>query len=213
MQPKKLIFLLTILALPNLLNAQELGIRAGGNLSTWNISFPLEEEETKKYLFGFHIGGTALYELSDNLKLNTGLYFTQKGVVAEYNDIDETSETRLKVNYLQLQGALEYSFGEQNVKPFIQAGPYFSYGISGKAEETFEGTTIESDLDLGNSEDDDFDPIDFGLNFGAGVDIDKFRVGVNYELGLTDLEPNDLDSEDTYKNSSFNLNVSYFFNR
>ncbi|QCK15977.1 porin family protein [Mangrovivirga cuniculi] len=189
-------------------NAQEFGARVGGNLSSINYSADGAGDDAKS-LFGLQFGGTALLPINDNLKINASLLYTQAG--ERYEDGDAT--TKFIVNYLQLPVAVEYGFGGDQIKPFIQAGPYLGYAIGAKVKVDGGDVSGEADLNVGNSEDDDIAPMNFGFTLGGGVDIQKFRVGVNYDLGLSDLTPKDLQGDETAKTSVFSLNVSYFFNR
>ena len=56
---------------------------------------------------------------------------------------------------------------------------------------------------------DDVNDIEFGLIFGAGVNISTFIIGFRYNLGITDILK-DSDS-DSVKNSVFSLMIGYSF--
>ena len=51
----------------------------------------------------------------------------------------------------------------------------------------------DSDINWGSSEGDNLKRFDFGLAFGAGVEIKSFRLGISYELGLTNLSVTQID--------------------
>ncbi|QCK15978.1 porin family protein [Mangrovivirga cuniculi] len=188
--------------------AQEFGARIGGNFSRFNYSVE-EINEDALSLFGFHIGATGIYPINDNVRINGSLLYSQKGERFK----EDGGTLKEIVNYIHLPFAIEYSFGGDQLKPFLQAGPYFSFAASSKYKIDTPDFSGEVDNNIGNGENDDIAPMDFGLNIGGGVDVEKFRVGLNYEAGIANLIPNGWDSNETWKNSSFNINVSYFFNR
>ncbi|MCX2745689.1 porin family protein [Mangrovivirga sp. M17] len=188
--------------------AQEFGARIGGNFSRFNYSVD-EYNQDALSLFSLHIGATAILPINDNIRINGSLLYSQKGERFK----DNGSTLKEVVNYIHLPFAVEYSFGGDQIKPFIQAGPYFSIAYSYKDKLDSPDLTGEVSYDIGNSESDDIAPTDFGLNIGGGLDIEKFRIGLNYEAGISNLFPNGWNANETWKNSSFNINVSYFINR
>ncbi len=90
---------------------------------------------------------------------------------------------------------------------YFGAGPYVGIGLSGKVKVT--GTTESQDIKFGS--DGDFKRTDFGLNGIAGLEFKGgFLVGLNYDLGLTDIG-NDGTSESATKNRVFGLSVGFKF--
>jgi opacity protein-like surface antigen len=63
----------------------------------------------------------------------------------------------------------------------VMAGPYLGINLSAKY---VNGTTTDAD--------DDFKNFDFGLQLGAGVEIDSFMINARYRAGLTDIAESDI---------------------
>jgi hypothetical protein len=53
-------------------------------------------------------------------------------------------------------------------------------------------------------------PLDFGLGFGAGLDLNGFIISLQYELGLANLAPID-DTE--MKINVFGFSLAYLFGK
>ncbi|MCX2745688.1 porin family protein [Mangrovivirga sp. M17] len=206
MKIKTLLGLAFILTITFGAKAQEFGVRVGGNVSS-TISETNGVNIISDNVFGFHLGATGIMPIGENLKINGSLLYYQKGAKTEFEIFNITTIRTFTYNYLHMPLALEYSFNGDQLAPYIQAGPYFSYTLGAKNNEN--GET----LDIGNDQEDDLAPFDMGLNFGAGIDYQQFRLGISYELGLANTFPSGEDGNDTRNNRSFNLNVSYFFNR
>lgn len=66
------------------------------------------------------------------------------------------------------------------------------------------------DICYGEGEDSDMKPFDFGLGFGAGVDLNGFIISLQYELGLANLAPVD-DTE--MKINVFGFSLAYLFGK
>ncbi len=134
-----------------------------------------------------------------------------------------TSTSKYKMNYLEIPILARYTFGT-TIKPYAIAGPSLGIGLGGKYK--FEEKIVESidddpaqtstdngkgnikfgkEPDNNDSEDLYIDNrIDFGLQLGAGVLIDrKFVIEARYGLGLSSLS----DSEYKIKNRVFQLTV------
>lgn len=87
----------------------------------------------------------------------------------------------------------------------INFGPYLAYGIAGKYKwEDNDGEEDDDDKYF----DDDTNKFDAGLAFGAGVTFGHIFVGINYDLGLTNILK---DSEGSLKNRCLSINVGYNF--
>jgi hypothetical protein len=97
------------------------------------------------------------------------------------------------------------------------AGPYFAYGIAGKYEFKAEATGIPTeeetgDIKFGSNSDSDIKPLDFGLNIGAGVELNNFLLRAQYGLGLADLDPQGADEFKVY-NRVIGISFGYMFGR
>jgi opacity protein-like surface antigen len=167
--------------------AQVLGVKAGLNLS--NV---LAKDDNKTYSDdnkmkpGFHLGVTAEIPFEEMFSFETGLLFTQKGYKYESSFMGTTYEGTLNLNYIEipLNGKVSYDMGSAKIYGLL--GPYVGFGLSGK----YKNDDEDSKVDWGSDEDeDDFKRLDFGLNVGAGVEIDALTVGISYGLGLANISP------------------------
>ena len=177
--------------------AQTFGVKAGLNLS--NL---LEKDDEDTYSTdykmkpGFHVGATAEFPLSEMFSFEPGILLSTKGY--KYSDSgsdsgydwEETETANLYYIDIPLLAKASYDLG--SVKIYGALGPYLGIGLSGKweYEYSFDGDTeSESEtVEWGNdSENDHLKRLDFGLTFGAGVEISSFQIGLAYNLGLKNI--------------------------
>lgn len=140
----------------------------------------------------------------ESLYLQSGLYYTVKGYKLEDEEYSYT-ETCTPA-YLELPILASYRY---NISDYTQLqinfGPYLAYGIAGKYKwEDNDGEEDDDDKYF----DDDTNKFDAGLAFGAGVTFGHIFVGINYDLGLTNILK---DSEGSLKNRCLSINVGYNF--
>lgn len=106
--------------------------------------------------------------VNENLAIQPGILFSQKG--SNY-EIDPSP--KISLNYLEIPVNIVYKFPLIAYKFLVFGGPYLAYGINGKAN--FNGKS--NDITWGtNEEENDFKPIDLGLNIGAGIEINNLRI-------------------------------------
>lgn len=85
---------------------------------------------------GFHAGTTLNWPIDETWSIQTGPYYTGKGVIyirsRETNKIDSF---RTRLNYIELPVMIGYSFfaGGNNLIT-VASGAFFSYGFSGKTK-------------------------------------------------------------------------------
>ena len=107
-----------------------------------------------------------------------------------------------------------------NVKWHINAGPYVAVGVGGKVkwEVTDDGDTDKGDYKAFGTADEDSDQekgglkrFDAGLSFGTGVSINKFYVGLTYDLGLVNAADKDAWKDYKMRNRNFSIGIGYTF--
>ncbi|NJN25252.1 MAG: PorT family protein [Cyclobacteriaceae bacterium] len=114
---------------------------------------------------------------------NTALLYSAKG----YQFKLLNSRIHARASYFEIPLNIEYKYAlGDDISLFAEAGPYMGIGLSAKLKT---GKT-SFDVDFGNDEDEQ-DRIDAGLNFGAGIEVDKIRLGVNYGHGMVNLANNE----------------------
>lgn len=196
------------------------GVKAGVNLSNASIK---DYQGDSKAKVGFQVGVTAEYAITNDFYLQSGLSFTTKGSKGEWTEtvLNTTAKAETTINQMYLQLPIMAAYKLEVVpgtKIVFNAGPYLAYGLGGKSKTKWSTNSSIVDLDYENEEYDTFDDgnlkkFDFGLGAGVGVEFGQIVVGLNYELGLTNIADNkDSDYKDaSYKNRNASLTVGYRF--
>lgn len=163
---------------------------------------------------GYHAGVTADIRLVKELFLQPGVLITNKG--SKYvagNNIDGSttgfSNFQFSGFYTDIPINLAYKFELRTFKLLLIAGAQLGYGLTGKWK-TSDGTT--SKVHFGNEPVDDFKPFDYGLDFGAGVEVGRIQITSLYYMGLKSLSTlNPPLKEQKFKVLS--LSVAYLFGK
>ena len=213
----------------------KVGGKAGLNLANQSFNFDDSDiEPASKMKFGFHVGAAVEYGLTDDLAIQSGLLFTQKGFSYDLEDDlpDGTSVDgydRVNLSYLEIPISVAYKINDFQV----YAGPYVAFGIAGKNKwdytlETAAGSEDFSDetsfkpvfgeVSDGDLADDEqaFAAFDFGLNAGVGYQFGPMLVNAGYSLGLGNIAPaydsDDYDRADFKQNNRvITVSLTYFF--
>jgi hypothetical protein len=179
-----------------------------------------------KALSTFNAGVGVDIPVASILSVQTGLMLNGQG--AKTNTIvDDENYVKTKFNplYLQLPVSLVAKIPvSSNARFFVGAGPYAEMGIGGKSktETAVLGVTsstsekIKFDNDDPTTDEEEgagFNKLkrfDLGINALAGVEVDRFTIGVNYGLGLTDIHSTQ-NSSDNNKNKyrTFSVGVGF----
>lgn len=181
------------------INAQvKFGPQAGLNVSNMTISYS-GINMSMSSLVGFHVGVVAEIPVATNFVIQPGLLYSTKGTKADIEGIHETE----RLDYLELPVNAMYKIElSEQAKLLLFAGPYLAYGIGGKDSSTGESVKFSGD-------DKDFKALDFGLNFGPGIEINNtIQIKAQYSLGIANIAP---ESEATYRNHGFNVSIAYLF--
>jgi hypothetical protein len=176
----------------------------GVNFATWTGDDVGSGAERRT---GFHAGGTLGLDLSQAITVQTGLIYSQEGTGAQAGGVSGS----VKVDYLEVPLELKAGTtlrGTTPIRPYLQAGAGVGFKTRCKLEGSSGGVSAEIDCD---------DPsvqlqlkgTDFGLRFGAGVDVGRFGVGGRYQLGLTSLD--DSGGNADVKNSVLAITAGFRF--
>jgi opacity protein-like surface antigen len=205
------------------------GVRAGLNLANASIN-GLSDGMTTNINPSFHIGGVAEYGIAQNFALEAGLFLSGKGTKMEYSDTQNgvTVNATVTMSPLCLEIPINaiYKIDLGNAKLDIFAGPYIAFGVSGTVKTTYTASNLPSgytlsdgglndesrDIKYGTNADDDIKGTDFGLNFGAGVEINNFQIRAQYGLSLTNLDPQGL-SDNAITSNVISISVGYMFGK
>jgi hypothetical protein len=205
---KKLLLASVVILFAMSVSAQvQFGIKAGVNLA--NVSTKMAGESVdSKMKIGFHAGVIADLGLSESFSVQPGLLFSQKGAKQEETILGQTATATMKLNYLDIPINAVYKIDAGSAKIHLFAGPVISYGLSGTT--TYEAGGESQDEDVFGSEDGQAKKLDFGINFGAGIQISKILVSANYNLGLSNMV-NGGDSDNFVKNRTIGVSVALLF--
>jgi Outer membrane protein beta-barrel domain len=178
------------------------------------------DTEDNAMLTSFNAGVMGRFGLSKTVDLESGLLLSGKGSKAETYFNGGADYVKAKFNPLYVEVPLNLVVNIPLSKAtglFVNAGPYAAIGVGGKSKTSSKlgPLTSSSESSIRFSNDDPFTSeqedagygklkrFDFGLNFGAGLDLDKIILKVNYGLGLTKINstdaPNDSDDKNKYR--------------
>lgn len=179
---KKLLLLLILSAVGMQANAQ-FGVRAGANVSNIN-QFAFANRT------GIHLGAYYAYEWKENIVLEAGAYYSQKG----YND-QKSSGISENFNYFSVPVIARYKFLDQ-FNAFL--GPQASILASRKRDDN--GTISQTTAILRG--------YDLSALIGVGMDLPQgFNVQIAYDYGLISLNYFDFN----VKNRTLQLSVGKSF--
>ena len=205
------------------------GVKAGLNVNNINQNFKESDWEEKTNMrIGYHIGATVDFGLSDVISLQSGLLLSSKGFswdVKEGWGDDTKGYDRAIFNYLEIPVNFIYKFNDFQVF----AGPYLAVGIGGKNKWDVtwdDGSDADyykfipvfgkaKDDDIGDEED-PYNALDFGFNFGVGYQVGPVLLNLGYSLGFVNMTVDyegGSDDRDDFKvtNRVITLSASYFF--
>jgi len=166
---------------------QRIGLLGGVNFS--NVSAAegdIDYSDQIESLTGFHLGITVEIPFNDYLSLEPALMIQTKG--AEFNEIIIDEEVRQRIYLLNtdIPVNLRVRIPLGLVKPYAEAGPYIGWGVFGVNWFTVDGEDDAEEVTWGG-EDGQFKRLDYGLNFGGGLEIGRFVLGASYWLGLANI--------------------------
>lgn len=221
------------------LNAQiEFGPKVGLNLSnqSWGegsselygdeqSAIWKQDGNSQQMLPGIQIGGVVKIGITESFSIRPELLFNQKGNVIKIENFG-TSTTRL--NYLEIPINLAYSFPIGENKLDLFAGPYAAFGLGGKNKfvSDMDGledqtNTLKAAKNPNETDDEDgyYNPLELGLNLGAGFQVSKLYFSASYSLGLTNatakqneyLEGFDYGDLQRLRNNVLTVGVAYMF--
>ena len=197
------------------------GVRSGLNFASLSLSED-DDDLKSESRFSYSFGLIADIPVTQNIYIQPGLFLTNKGHKYTYKEEDYYGEYKgeitIELPYIQIPILASYRHNISNdLKWNIDFGPYLSYGIgSGKVKykETYDGETETESEDAFGDGDDNFgiNRFDAGLCFGTGVTFNKAYIGIQYELGLSDITNKDAwDKDFSAKTRNFSINIGYNF--
>ena len=170
-----------------------IGIRGGMNIAGLSSEFVKSygKDHSFKNAVGFNVGVNVDIPIVQSFYVQTGAYFTSKNAKIEETVYDDgvhfVKDIKLNPMYVEipLLASYRYNFNEK-AQLQVNLGPYFAYGVTGKANDGEERINLFSKTK--NISDEKFlKPFDAGICIGLGFTLNHFFVGVKYEKGFTNI--------------------------
>nr|WP_314839892.1 porin family protein [uncultured Flavobacterium sp.] len=188
-------------------NAQEakFGIKGGLNLATFAGDTDGLDLKSKA---GLNVGGFVEVKLSEKVSLQPELLYSMQG--AKTDDFEVvvdnqiyTGDVSINLSYLNIPVMMKYYAAE---KFNLEVGPQIGFLLSAKTVAKVNSNEAEEDVK------DNFESVDFGLNFGAGYDFTKnISAGLRYNLGLANIGKTEAGDDSKITNSVLSLSLAYKF--
>jgi hypothetical protein len=183
-----IVLLLTAAATPAL--DLGVGIKGGVNLSNYLGNDTGSGNDMKLGYVGGLFGTVSVFSA---LALQQELLISLKGTRAEFSNM----VVREHLTYVEMPLMIKYYPPIPIAKINLFTGPYVAFTLRAKYREDSNSTDIK----------DMVEPVDYGLVFGTGVDLEKVTIDGRYTLGLKKLSTNGSD----IKNSVLSLQIGYRF--
>ncbi len=167
--------------------------------------------------FSGAIGAHLIYKLKPNIDLIAMPVLQQRG----YTSMNGANKFDVRVSYIDIPVGVEFGFAARALigfdkfekgaeKPFFfGAGIYEGLAISGKYTDKYLSNPAVK-IKFGESVTDQRSRTDFGLNFTLGMRFDRFRFGLQKQVGLKNVMPNSRQAKDgSIKTDNFGFFVAY----
>ena len=156
--------------------AQQNMVGVKGGFIAAELSGDLEDDLASRTGFGF--GAFLQVMVGPNLSIQPEALYLSKGASEDGGDLE------VKVNYLQIPILVQYHLPTPGVSPRIFAGPTIAFEVGCDLEDgTFSASCEDEEVNTKSA--------DFGLVFGAGIDVPAGGVVVTldgrYDMGVTNI--------------------------
>jgi len=186
-----------------------IGAKVGLNMS---ILIQNEHDRYRKSIHpGVAIGAVINFPDYDEVSsLQLELIYSQKGGRWKSRD-DEFAQ---RMSYLEIPLLLKFSVGRNQIKGFVNTGPYLGCMIH--AAEVYKSSSDKEVVRYGFNEFKDYKQVDGGINIGAGVVMalgsGEIHVETRYGVSIVDMKKSSgLDDSQSSYNSTISLSVIYLF--
>lgn len=180
------------------------GVSVGGSMSF--VGTDPSGDGTPRYGFtGGLYGDYGFYSIENvvDFSVQPGVYFAMKGYRSEITSPGAADMTA-NFNYVEVPVLVKATIPLQMaVKPYLLVGPSVGYVVTNEVE--MDPAAYQA---VGDAVSDSIQSLDYGVVFGAGVDLDMgIAVDARFNLGLANIT--DLASYEYMRNRSVSLMVSY----
>jgi len=207
----------------------------------WYNGNEASPEQNNKFILGFTGGVAVNIELSKMISLQTEFLWIQKGMITasmypffiDFGQNFKGGDLKIIYNFLEIPLLIKFSFGN-DIKYFVETGPYVSYAINGKYKyepySYFDGTessgkinfeefTFENIQDGRPHDPKYFNQLDVGIYIGGGigkkVGPGTLLIDLRYGFGFIDYYKIENfryvpEGYRPFYNRNFNLTFAYF---
>jgi hypothetical protein len=211
--------LISAFLLPDILG-QIPGVVAGWNASSMLLIDQANPRFSYHSKMGFNAGATLEIPILDFLSAETGILLVKRGrgisSTEDFGGIDliRREEHELYNFDFPLVARLRFNTGKFDV--FASAGPYLSYGLSGKiiSSQVF-GDQTENEIKpiaSGNTAGADYKRTDYGFIFSTGIERGPISAGISYAAGESNISPGN-DAELILENRLISISIGYKFGK
>lgn len=166
--------------------------------------------------YGYNVGLTYDYAINDRYGVQLAGLISKKGYRANVDLLGSLLRGYVDIDlmYIDIPLQLKYNMDLANDKKFfLSAGPYLSYGFSGKESIGVKilgiGGGLDSDLIWGGATD-LIERTDYGLVGGLGIGLGQVDLGLQYRFGLANLNPIDIEGAEL-RQQTLSFNAGYKF--
>jgi len=206
---KTLLITVLISSIVSVSYAQTFGVSGGLNFSKMSIKDNFGTADSKM-IVGYHLGVSTEFPFDKKFSFETGLFLSTKGTKrTEISPLGHEYDTEYKANltYLDIPLNAKVRIDLKTLKLYGVFGPYLSVGLNGKSYEDGDGTNINWGTD---SDNDNLKRLDYGLNIGAGVEVNTIKIGLTYGLGLANISSY-TDDGTKVSNQVLSISIGYMF--
>ncbi|WP_443937905.1 porin family protein [Pedobacter sp. MW01-1-1] len=205
-------------------SSARIGVKAGLNLSSYSGSGYANADYKNNPGYNFTFFGD--FGVGNNFFIQPGISLQNKGAKIESTFtngsavVSGTIKQNVMVVEIPVNAVYRIPTGDAGAVQ-ISAGPYIGFNVAGKNKYSAgyvdaSGVAVtenENDLSFGSKTDNDLGSVDFGVNFGLAYRLNNgFLFGANYGLGITNLIPNDLRTNNSdLKNRVLGFSIGYSF--
>lgn len=172
------LFLLIFIQLPGFAqdgNTIQFGVKGGINLSNLYTS----DASRSDMIAGFNLGVFDKLPVTSSLAIQPEFYVTTKGASVTYNNLFVDGTAKFNLTYIEVPLLCVVSVTHLLN---VQFGPYIAYLVDGKVKNVANVTLYNFEQNINVN---DYNRIDAGAVFGAGLDVGNITMGARYNLGLT----------------------------
>jgi len=200
------------------------GIEAGGNLNYTAVNSTQGAQPTTSLYIGYKAGALLDLDITENVGVQLGLYYTVLGYKYKYSEssddggttINESINSTTQENFLRLPINVVFRKPLGGGTFFIAVGPFLGYGLNGKVSGTYHaditknGATTTVDTPYGGGVSFSSKALDYGICASIGYQLPAgLFIRAGYDLSLAGLQP--VEGFGTQTNSCLSISLGFLF--